>query len=132
MICYLVLPAHLASTSCKRLPVWFNLHPMTHMMPIKTIMAFALATTLALALPVRAQMGDVLSGGGAMLEQFNESKLDRFGKPTFGLRAQREPELRRLRKMAGRPILEGRVSIYDLSDDEIDDLFEKLNTEDTE
>jgi hypothetical protein len=34
--------------------------------------------------------------------------------------------------MAGRPILEGRVSIYDLSDDEIDDLFEKLNTEDTE
>ena len=95
-------------------------------------MAFALGTTLALALPVRAQMGDVLSGGGAMLGQFNESNLDRFGNPTFGLRALREPELRRLRKMAGRPILEGRVSIYDLSDDEIDDLFEKLNTEDTE
>jgi hypothetical protein len=67
-----------------------------------------------------------------MLERFNESTIVRFGNPTFGLRAQREPELRRLRKMAGRPILEGRVSIYDLSDDEINDLFDKLNIEDTE
>ena len=68
-------------------------------------------------------LGD--TGSGAMtLEKFNESTLDRFGNPTFGLRAQREPELRRLRKMQGRPILEGKVSIFDLSDDEIDDLFD--------
>jgi len=58
-------------------------------------------------------LGDI--GTGAItLEKFNESTLDRFGKPTFGLRAQREPELRRLRKMQGRPILEGKISIYDL------------------
>ena len=116
------------------LPVWFNLHVMKNMTSIRPIIAFAFVTTLALALafPVRAQVGDVLGGGGAMLEQFNESTLDRFGNPTFGFRAQREPELRRLRKMAGRPILEGRVSIYDLSDDELNDLFEILNTEDTE
>jgi hypothetical protein len=103
------------------------------MTQVKTIMAYSLALPLlaSLAMPVQAQIGDVM-GGGAMLELFNESTIDRFGNPTFGLRAQREPELRRLRKMAGRPILEGRVSIYDLSDDEINDLFDKLNIEDTE
>jgi hypothetical protein len=103
------------------------------MTQVKTIMAYSLALPLlaSLAMPVQAQIGDVM-GGGAMPERFNESTIDRFGNPTFGLRAQREPELRRLRKMAGRPILEGRVSIYDLSDDEINDLFDKLNIEDTE
>ena len=71
-------------------------------------------------------LGDI--GSGAMtLEKFNESTLDRFGNPTFGLRAQREPELRRLRKMQGRPILQGKVSIFDLSDDDIDNLFHELN-----
>ena len=87
----------------------------------------ALAFSTCLAMPVQAQVGDVMGGGGMTLEQFNESTIDRFGNPTFGLRAQREPELRRLRKMADRPILEGQVSIYDLSDEEIDDLFEQLN-----
>ncbi|MBL71106.1 MAG: hypothetical protein CML95_06150 [Rhodobiaceae bacterium] len=65
--------------------------------------------------------------GMAVLENFNESTLDRFGNPTFGLRAQREPELRRLRKMQGRPVLQGEISIFDLSDDEIDSLFDDLN-----
>ena len=71
-------------------------------------------------------LGDI-GTGMAVLENFNESTLDRFGNPTFGLRAQREPELRRLRKMQGRPVLQGEVSIFDLSDDEIDSLFDDLN-----
>jgi hypothetical protein len=73
-------------------------------------------------------LGD-MGSGAITLEKFNESTLDRFGNPTFGLRAQREPELRRLRKMQGRPLLEGKISIFDLSDDEIDDLFENLTEE---
>ena len=79
-----------------------------------------------------AQIIGDLDASGLTLEQFDESTLDRFGNPTFGLRAQREPELRRLRKMQGRPILEGKVSIYDLSNDEIDDLFEALEQDDNE
>ena len=71
-------------------------------------------------------LGDI-GTGMAVLENFNESTLDRFGNPTFGLRAQREPELRRLRKMQGRPVLQGEISIFDLSDDEIDSLFDDLN-----
>ena len=73
-------------------------------------------------------LGD-MGSGSITLENFNESTLDRFGNPTFGLRAQREPELRRLRKMQGRPLLEGKISIFDLSDDEIDDVFENLTEE---
>jgi hypothetical protein len=34
--------------------------------------------------------------------------------------------------MAGRPVLEGRVSIYDLSEKEINELFEELNIEEAE
>ena len=79
-----------------------------------------------------AQIIGNMNASGMMLEQFNESTLDRFGNPTFGLRAQRKPELRRLRKMQGRPILEGKVSIYDLSDDEIDDLFDAWDQDDSE
>tara|TARA_B100001109_G_C18481790_1_gene298287 strand:- start:14 stop:313 length:300 start_codon:yes stop_codon:yes gene_type:complete len=71
-------------------------------------------------------LGDIGSGI-VVLENFNESTLDRFGNPTAGLRAQREPELRRLRKMQGRPVLQGRISIFDLSDDEIDSLFDNLS-----
>ena len=74
-----------------------------------------------------AQVLDDICTGAMTLEKFNESTLDRFGNPTFGLRAQREPELRRLRKMQGRPVLEGKISIYDLTEDEIDDLFDQLN-----
>ena len=76
-------------------------------------------------------VGDI-DASGMTLEQFNESTLDRSGRPTFGLRAQREPELRRLRKMQGRPILEGKISIYDLSDDEIDVLFDAWDEDDSE
>lgn len=74
-----------------------------------------------------AQVLSDIGTTGLTLDNFNESTLDRFGNPTFGLRAQREPELRRLRKMAGRPILEGRISIYEMSEDDIDELYEKLN-----
>ena len=86
---------------------------------------------LLMSAPAYAQIGDAM-GGSMSMEAFNESTLDRFGNPTFGLRAQREPELRRLRKMAGRPVLEGRVSIYDLSEKEINELFEELNIEEAE
>ena len=91
--------------------------------------AIAIATAIAIGFPAPAfaQIGDVTGGGALTLETFNESALDRFGNPTFGLRAQREPELRRLRKMAGRPILEGDVSIYDLTDEEIDAMFDELD-----
>ena len=90
------------------------------------------ASTFLLSSGAAAQMIGDKNASGMMLEQFNESTLDRFGKPTFGLRAQREPELRRLRKMQGRPILEGKVSIYDLSDDDIDDLFDALEEDDSD
>ena len=91
-----------------------------------------LASTFLLSSGASAQMIGDMNASGMVLEQFNKSTLDRFGRPTFGLRAQREPELRRLRKMQGRPILEGKVSIYDLSDDEIDDLFDAWDQEDSE
>jgi hypothetical protein len=91
------------------------------MMRLMTALVFLLGGSAS------AQVLGDIGSGAMMLEKFNESTLDRFGNPTFGLRAQREPELRRLRKMQGRPILQGKVSIFDLSDDEIDDLFDGLN-----
>ena len=91
-----------------------------------------IASTFLLNSGAAAQIIDDMYASDMMLEQFNESTLDRFGKPTFGLRAQREPELRRLRKMQGRPILEGKISIYDLSDDEIDVLFDAWDEDDSE
>ena len=91
-----------------------------------------IASTFLLNSGAAAQIIDDMNASDMMLEQFNESTLDRFGKPTFGLRAQREPELRRLRKMQGRPILEGMISIYDLSDDEIDVLFDAWDEDDSE
>lgn len=91
-----------------------------------------IAFTFLLNSGAAAQIIDDMYASDMMLEQFNESTLDRFGKPTFGLRAQREPELRRLRKMQGRPILEGKISIYDLSDDEIDVLFDAWDEDDSE
>ena len=90
------------------------------------------ASTFLLSSGASAQITGDIDASGMTLEQFNENTLDRFGNPTFGLRAQREPELRRLRKMQGRPILEGKVSIYDLSDDEIDDLFDALEEDDSD
>ena len=91
-----------------------------------------IASTFLLNSGAAAQIIDDMNASDMMLEPFNESTLDRFGKPTFGLRAQREPELRRLRKMQGRPILKGKISIYDLSDDEIDDLFDAWDEDDSE
>ena len=91
-----------------------------------------IAFTFLLNSGASAQIIDDMNASDMMLEQFNETTLDRFGKPTFGLRAQREPELRRLRKMQGRPILEGKISIYDLSDDEIDVLFDAWDEDDSE
>lgn len=64
--------------------------------------------------PVSAQ--DVI--GTIDLRGTNDVNIDRFGNPAFGLRAQREPELRRLRMQAGRPVLQGRVDVFDISGEE--------------
>ena len=66
--------------------------------------------------PVSAQ--DVI--GTVDLTGTNDVNIDRFGKPVFGLRAQREAELRRLRLQAGRPVLQGRVDVFDISDEELE------------
>ncbi len=76
-----------------------------------------LAILCGLASPTMAQsvMGAVdLTGTG-------DVNIDRFGKPVFGLRAAREPELRRLRAQAGRPVLNGRVEVFDVTTQEIED-----------
>lgn len=78
---------------------------------------------LAFALPAGAQG---INLGNIDLSSSGEVNIDRFGKPVFGLRAQREPELRRMRKQAGRPVLEGFVDIYDIDMDVFEDA---LNTE---
>ena len=69
-----------------------------------------------LASPVYAQ--DVI--GNIDLSGTNDVNIDRFGNPVFGLRAQREPELRRMRMQAGRPVLQGRVDVFDVSSDELE------------
>ncbi len=73
--------------------------------------------------PVAAQIVD----GNVSLENVESMNIDRFGNPTFGLRAQREPELRRLRKQQGRDLFEGEVTVFDLSAEELEALYEKLN-----
>ena len=66
--------------------------------------------------PVSAQ--EVI--GTIDLSGTNDVNIDRFGNPVFGLRAQREPELRRLRMQAGRPVLQGRVDVFDITDEELE------------
>ena len=66
--------------------------------------------------PVSAQ--DVI--GTIDLSGTNDVNIDRFGNPAFGLRAQRELELRRLRMQAGRPVLQGRVDVFDISGEELE------------
>ena len=66
--------------------------------------------------PVSAQ--DII--GTVDLTGTNDVNIDRFGNPVFGLRAQREPELRRIRMQAGRPVLQGRVDVFDVSSDELE------------
>ena len=58
--------------------------------------------------------------GNIDLSGTNDVNIDRFGNPVFGLRAQREPELRRMRMQAGRPVLQGRVDVFDVSSDELE------------
>lgn len=58
--------------------------------------------------------------GGVDLTGTNDVNIDRFGKPVFGLRAQREPELRRLRAQAGRPVIEGRIDVFDVSAEDVE------------
>ncbi|MBT7641470.1 MAG: hypothetical protein HN715_00540 [Rhodobiaceae bacterium] len=72
---------------------------------------------LALATPVSSQDLGIPSAiiGGA-----NDVNIDRFGKPVFGFRAQREPDLRRLRAQAGRKVLQGRVEIYDVDMEDLE------------
>ncbi len=82
-----------------------------------------LAMLLLFATPSWAQMVD----GNIPLESLDSMNIDRFGNPTFGLRAQREPELRRLRKQQGRDLFEGEVTVFDLSAEELEALYEKLN-----
>lgn len=104
-----------------------RLHPTR---PKEAVMARFLTLMIFLsaslnAMPAMAQLVD----GGVTLDHMQETQFDLFGNPTFGLSAQREPELRRLRKMQGRPILEGEVSIFDLSPEEIERLYESLDDE---
>lgn len=79
------------------------------------LLHIGLATFIMLS-PVSAQ--DVI--GSIDLSGTNDVNIDRFGKPVFGLRAQREPELRRLRMQAGRPVLHGRVDVFDITDEELE------------
>lgn len=101
---------------------------LVHLSPMFRILS---ALALLLSSVAHAQISGDIGANSMTLERFDESTLDRFGNPTFGLRAQREPELRRLRKMQGRPILEGQVSIFDLSEDEIDNLFDAWDEDDS-
>lgn len=77
---------------------------------------YILPAALMLLSPASAQ--DLT--GGMVLSGTNDVNIDRFGKPVFGLRAQREPELRRLRMQAGRPVLQGRVDVFDVTGDELE------------
>lgn len=90
---------------------------------ILMFLAFVPSLAIPVALPASAQILD----GGVQLEKLNEMNLDRFGNPTYGLRAQREPELRRLRKQQGRDLFEGEVTIFDMSAEDLEALYEKLN-----
>ena len=55
--------------------------------------------TSLLAVPAQGQILDL---GGSMVIEGNETTVDRFGRPMAGLRAAREPEMRRLREVSGR------------------------------
>lgn len=81
-----------------------------------------LSLMLTFALPVQAQIVDI---GSIDLSNTNDINIDRFGKPVFGLRAQREPEMRRLRKQAGRPVLQGVVELYDVDINRLESAFNK-------
>ena len=81
-----------------------------------------LSVMMLFAVPTQAQLVDL---GTIDLSNTNDVNIDRFGKPVFGLRAQREPELRRLRKQAGRPVLQGVVDIYDIDVNELESVLNK-------
>ena len=68
-----------------------------------------IALALLMPMPLAAQ-----DFGAVDLTGPSSVNIDRFGKPVFGLRAQREPELRRLRQQAGRPVLQGVVELHDI------------------
>ena len=88
---------------------------------ILTIIALLFAAPAA----AQAQIIDTGNLSGALGK--GDMVLDRFGNPAVGLRAQREPELRRLRASQGRAILEGRIQVYDLTAEETEAL---LNAQD--
>lgn len=71
-----------------------------------------LIVALALLMPQMLMAQDF---GTVDLTGPSSFNIDRFGKPVFGLRAQREPELRRLRQQAGRPVLQGVVELHDIN-----------------
>lgn len=70
-----------------------------------------LIVALALLMPQMLMAQDF---GTVDLTGPSSFNIDRFGKPVFGLRAQREPELRRLRQQARRPVLQGVVELHDI------------------
>ena len=78
--------------------------------------------TLALVAPVPAQDLGIPS---AIIGGENDVNIDRFGKPVFGFRAQREPELRRLRAQAGREVLRGQAELYDIDSDDLERAFSR-------
>ena len=86
-----------------------------------------LALILSCVASASAQTGDIGNISLPVLDQLHDGKIDRFGNPTVGLRAQREPEMQRLRQMSGRRIQEANISIYDLSSEEIDELLEAID-----
>ena len=75
-------------------------------------------TALLFAAPTAAQTQIIDTGNLSGALGKGDMVLDRFGNPAVGLRAQREPELRRLRASQGRAILEGRIQVYDLTAEE--------------
>lgn len=73
-----------------------------------------LVVSLLIAAPWTAHNVVAQDFGSVDLTSPRSVNIDRFGKPAFGLRAQREPELRRLREQAGRPVLQGIVELHDV------------------
>jgi hypothetical protein len=55
-----------------------------------------------MALLAAPAQGQIIDLGGSTVIEGNQATLDRFGRPLVGLRAAREPEMRRLREMSGR------------------------------
>ena len=76
--------------------------------------------TLMTALFLVPAQGQIIDIGGSMVIEGQETTVDRFGRPMAGLRAAREPEMRRLREMSGRNKY-GKVNVQVLPVEGVDD-----------